>query len=55
MFTFSGLSPSAVEKLQREYHIYMLSNGRISLAGLNTHNVEYFAQSVSAVLRGEDN
>jgi aspartate aminotransferase, cytoplasmic len=55
MFTFSGLSPSAVEKLQREYRIYMLSNGRISLAGLNTHNVEYFAQSVSAVLRGEGN
>lgn len=52
MFTFSGLSPSTVEKLQREYHIYMLSNGRISLAGLNTGNVEYFAQSVAAVLRG---
>ncbi|CAE7825968.1 ASP1 [Symbiodinium microadriaticum] len=51
MFTFSGIPPWAVERLQQEHHIYMLSNGRISLAGLNTHNVEYFAQSVATVLR----
>lgn len=31
----------------------MTSNGRISMAGLNGSNIEYFAQSVDAVVRGQ--
>lgn len=34
-------------------HVYLTGNGRISMAGLNTHNVAYFAQSLDAVVRGE--
>lgn len=29
----------------------MTSNGRISMAGLNGRNVEYFAESVDAVVQ----
>ena len=34
-----------------KYHIYLLSSGRISIAGLNDHNVEYVAQAFDAVTR----
>lgn len=33
-------------------HIYMTGNGRISMAGLNSHNVEYVAESLDKVVRG---
>ena len=34
-------------------HIYLTSNGRISMAGLNTKTVEYVAQSIDKVVRGQ--
>lgn len=51
MFSFTGLSEAQVKRLQEEFHIYMTKNGRISMAGLNTHNVEYVAKSVDRVVR----
>ncbi|KAI9710094.1 MAG: Aspartate aminotransferase, cytoplasmic [Bogoriella megaspora] len=51
MFSFTGLSEQQVLKLREEYHIYMTKNGRISMAGLNTKNIEYFAKAVDAVVR----
>lgn len=30
MFSFTGLTPKQVEVMINKYHIYMLSNGRIS-------------------------
>lgn len=34
-----------------KYHIYMADTSRISLAGLNEHNVEYVAKSMDEVVR----
>lgn len=51
MFSFTGLSEAQVQKLREESHIYMTKNGRISMAGLNTRNVEYFAKAVDKVVR----
>jgi aspartate aminotransferase len=51
MFSFTGLNESQVEKLREKYHIYMTKNGRISMAGLNTNNIDYFAKSVDSVVR----
>jgi aspartate aminotransferase len=34
-------------------HIYLTSNGRISMAGLNSHNVDYVAQCIDKVVRGQ--
>jgi aspartate aminotransferase len=34
-------------------HIYMTGNGRISMAGLNTSNVRYFAESLDKVVRAQ--
>ncbi len=51
MFSFTGLSEQQVLKLREDAHVYMTKNGRISMAGLNTHNVEYFAKAVDKVVR----
>ena len=52
MFSFTGLNEDQVQKLRDEYHVYMTKNGRISMAGLNTKNVDYFAKAVDGVVRG---
>lgn len=51
MFSFTGLSESQVLKLREDAHVYMTKNGRISMAGLNTRNVDYFAKAVDKVVR----
>ncbi|KAL2856641.1 pyridoxal phosphate-dependent transferase [Aspergillus pseudoustus] len=53
MFGFLGLSPNAVRILKEEYHIYMAGNSRVSIAGLNTKNVDYVARSIAEVLARE--
>ncbi|RYH13746.1 aminotransferase class I/II-fold pyridoxal phosphate-dependent enzyme [archaeon] len=50
MFSFSGIPGHAVQRLKTEHHIYLLMDGRISLAGLNTGNVERFANALAEVL-----
>eukprot|EP01092_Planopodium_desertum_P008577 TRINITY_DN3594_c0_g3_i3.p1 TRINITY_DN3594_c0_g3~~TRINITY_DN3594_c0_g3_i3.p1 ORF type:complete len:214 (+),score=18.55 TRINITY_DN3594_c0_g3_i3:36-644(+) len=46
MFSFTGLHAKQVEILTKKYHIYMLSNGRISMAGLSTKTVPYLAAAI---------
>jgi aspartate aminotransferase len=51
MFSFTGLSSAQVQVLREKYHVYMTSNGRISMAGLNSSNVHRFAEGVDWVVR----
>ncbi|KAJ6547455.1 aspartate aminotransferase [Mycena capillaripes] len=51
MFSFTGISPTQSKALISEAHVYLTGNGRISMAGLNTKNVRYFAESLDAVVR----
>ncbi|KAJ1983554.1 Aspartate aminotransferase, cytoplasmic [Dimargaris verticillata] len=51
MFSFTGLNSNQVEVMKNKHHIYMTSNGRISMAGLSTGNVEYVAQAIDDVVR----
>lgn len=51
MFSYSGLTEPQVEKLNNEYSIYFTKNGRISIAGLNMNNIDYFIKSVDKVVR----
>ncbi|KAK1759155.1 pyridoxal phosphate-dependent transferase [Echria macrotheca] len=51
MFSFTGLTEAQVAKLRSDFHIYMTKNGRISMAGLNTSNVEYVAKAIDSVVR----
>eukprot|EP00656_Telonema_subtile_P050310 TRINITY_DN6484_c0_g1_i2.p1 TRINITY_DN6484_c0_g1~~TRINITY_DN6484_c0_g1_i2.p1 ORF type:complete len:439 (-),score=147.80 TRINITY_DN6484_c0_g1_i2:69-1385(-) len=50
MFSFTGLTPEQSTAMLQKHHIYMLKNGRISMAGINTGNVKYVAASIKAVL-----
>ena len=40
-----------VKVLKEKYHIYLTDNGRISMAGLSTSNIDYFARAVDDVVR----
>ncbi|KAK7208321.1 pyridoxal phosphate-dependent transferase [Myxozyma melibiosi] len=51
MFSFTGLTPAQVAKITKDFHVYLTANGRISMAGLNSKNVEYFAKAVDSVVR----
>jgi len=50
MFSFMGLSVDQVRRLRDEYSIYMVDSGRINVASLNAGNIDYFVESVAAVL-----
>lgn len=50
MFAFTGLSPEMVDELYLR-HVYLLRTGRISMAGVNTKNVERLAQHIHEVSR----
>ena len=39
--------------LAEKAHIYMTADGRISMAGLNSHNIDYFAEGVNKAVRGD--
>ena len=51
MFSFTGLTPEQVEKLQSKYGIYMVSNSRMCVAGLNSSNIDYVANAMVDVLK----
>jgi len=51
MFSFTGLTKKQCRILMDKHSIYLLTNGRISMAGLNTGNIERFATSVDAAVR----
>ena len=51
MFSFTGLTPEQVEKLQSKYGIYMVSNSRMCVAGLNSSNIDYVANAMADVLK----
>jgi aspartate/tyrosine/aromatic aminotransferase len=46
MFSYTGLTPKQCEVLINKYHIYLLKNGRISMAGITTKNVKYLANAI---------
>ena len=52
MYRYSGMSPEMVDRLAAEYSIYMTRNGRISMAGVNTKNVDALALAIHAVTSG---
>ncbi|KAI0067677.1 hypothetical protein BV25DRAFT_849236 [Artomyces pyxidatus] len=53
MFSFTGLTTPQTQTLAEKAHIYMTKDGRISMAGLNGSNIDYFAESVSKAVKGD--
>ncbi|ODQ79421.1 hypothetical protein BABINDRAFT_37523 [Babjeviella inositovora NRRL Y-12698] len=50
MFSFTGLSALQVSRMEKEHAVYLVSSGRISMAGLNEDNVEYVAKAIHEVV-----
>ena len=50
MFGFLKLNIKQIDELIHKYHIYLPYDGRISIAGLNSKNIDYFKKSLSKVL-----
>jgi len=53
MFTYTGLSEAQCDRLTKDFHIYLLKSGRISMTGINTSNVAYLAKAINAVVTGK--
>jgi aspartate/tyrosine/aromatic aminotransferase len=51
--SYTGISPAQSQALTDKAHVYLTQNGRISMAGLNTHNIRYFAENLDKAVRGE--
>jgi aspartate aminotransferase len=49
VFCYTGLSKDEVSRLKEEYHIYITADGRISMAGITSANVEYVSNAIHAV------
>lgn len=51
MFCYSGLTKEQCARLEREYSIYLTSNGRISMAGFSEHKAPQLAEAIHAVTK----
>lgn len=51
IFSFLDLSTDQITRLREEKGIYMLDNGRINVAGLNPHNIDYVIKSLNSLLQ----
>lgn len=50
MFSYTGLNPQQSEHLINKHHIYLVKNGRISMPGINSKNVNYIADAIKDAL-----
>ena len=50
MFSYSGLSKEAVNRMREEYSVYAIDTGRICVAALNSRNIAHVVDAVANVL-----
>ncbi|KAL2913322.1 aspartate transaminase aat1 [Polyrhizophydium stewartii] len=51
MFCYSGLTPDQVDRIRSEFSVYLTRDGRISIAGITSSNVEYLAKAIHEVTK----
>lgn len=51
MFCFTGLKKEQVQKLWAEHSVYLTLDGRVSVAGVTSHNVDYLANAIHEVTK----
>jgi len=54
MFSYTGLSKEQSQRLTDDFHIYLTLNGRISMCGLTTANIDRFAAAVHEVSKDSE-
>jgi aspartate aminotransferase len=50
MFSMLGLSVDQVQRLKKDYSVYMVNSSRVNIAGISEDNIDYLTDSVLAVL-----
>lgn len=50
MFSYTGLRADQVDHLREESAVYLISSGRMCMAGLNSRNVQPVAQAIARVI-----
>jgi aspartate/tyrosine/aromatic aminotransferase len=50
MFCFLGVTPEQVNRLKKDFGVYMVGSSRINVAGITPGNVDYLASAIAAVL-----
>jgi aspartate/tyrosine/aromatic aminotransferase len=50
MFSFSGLTKEQVDRLKKEYAIYIVGSGRINVAGMTESNMDPLCQAIATVM-----
>jgi aromatic-amino-acid transaminase len=50
MFSYSGLELDKVLRLRSEFGIYVVDSGRICVAAMNEHNLDYITEAIAQVL-----
>ncbi|KAG5458456.1 MAG: pyridoxal phosphate-dependent transferase [Olpidium bornovanus] len=53
MFCFTGLDADQCRRLTYDHSVYLTEDGRISMAGINRHNVRYVAEAIAQVIVAE--
>lgn len=51
MFCFTGLHPEQVSRLTQDHHVYLTKDGRISIPGITSTNIEYLANAIHSVTK----
>jgi aspartate aminotransferase len=51
MFCFTGLNEKQVERLTKEFSVYLTKDGRISVAGVSSKNNAYLAHAIHEVTK----
>ena len=49
MFSYTGLSPTQVQRLRDEFSVYMVGSGRANMAGLDAERLDQLASAISRV------
>ena len=50
MFSYSGLSKEQMVRLRNEFGVYGTDTGRMCVAALNEHNIDYVCQAIAKVI-----
>lgn len=51
MFCFTGMNQDQCARLTKEFSVYLTKDGRISMAGVTSKNVDYLAEAMHAVTK----
>ena len=51
MFSFLGINKEQIERLQKEFGIYIVGSSRVNVAGISKANIDYFSKAVAEVLK----